>query len=535
MDSRRGATVFRAALPGMSTGAGQPWSLPGFDVQELLGYGATGEVWRAVDVATGEVVALKRLRPGADPAAVDALRTEAAVLRGLDTPHVVRLRAVVGEGSAAVLVLDHAAGGSLAGLLSRRGALDPGEVVTVAAPLAAALAAAHARGVVHGDVTPANVLFTATGMPLLSDLGLARLAGGSRERLDGTAEYLDPAVAAGAEPSAASDVWGLAAVCHHLLAGSPPHEGGSVPEVLAAGQDGARAPLGLLAPHAPRALVEVVEQALERDPAQRPDAAAFAAALRRAHAAAPVRLSGPKAAAPTPPVRSTHAVPRHAPPRAPARDRRLPRWALPAGAAAGLLVAAAALGWWLGRTAEPRPAASLPVASAAPATSAPFTSASSEPVSAASATSATSATSAAGAAPPSTTTPASARPTWERVLDGLDAARASAYEAGDVAALTAVYHAGSPGLAADAALLGALVRDGRHATGVRHELRSVAELEAGPGTAVLRVRDVLAGYEVRSADGAVVQRVPARGEATYRVELARTPAGWRIVQVRPET
>ena len=87
------------------------WSLPGYDVQSLVGFGATGEVWRARELATGDTVALKRLREGADPAAVEALRREASLLRTLDTPYVVRLRAVVGEGADAVLVLDHAPGG----------------------------------------------------------------------------------------------------------------------------------------------------------------------------------------------------------------------------------------------------------------------------------------------------------------------------------------------------------------------------------------------------------------------------------------
>ena len=102
----------------------------------MLGFGSSGEVWRARDLATGEDVALKRLRPGAGPDAVEALRREAAVLRTLDTPYVVGLRDVLGTGAEAVLVLDLAAGGSLATLLSRRGRLSPGEVVTVAAPLA---------------------------------------------------------------------------------------------------------------------------------------------------------------------------------------------------------------------------------------------------------------------------------------------------------------------------------------------------------------------------------------------------------------
>ncbi|HVF18793.1 MAG TPA: serine/threonine protein kinase, partial [Mycobacteriales bacterium] len=63
------------------------WSLAGYDVQALLGFGATGEVWRAREQATGETVALKRLKPGADLAAVEALRREASLLRSLDTPY----------------------------------------------------------------------------------------------------------------------------------------------------------------------------------------------------------------------------------------------------------------------------------------------------------------------------------------------------------------------------------------------------------------------------------------------------------------
>src|SRR4051794_35870031 len=178
------------------------WALPGYDVQGLIGYGATGEVWRARELATGEVVALKRLRPDAPESALVALRREASVLRSLETPYVVRLRAVLGEGAATVLVLDLAVGGSLATLLSRRGSLDPAEVVTVAAPLAQALATAHACGLVHGDVTPSNILFTAEGMPLLADLGLARLAGETLGSVDGTAGDVDPPVPGGGAPGA---------------------------------------------------------------------------------------------------------------------------------------------------------------------------------------------------------------------------------------------------------------------------------------------------------------------------------------------
>ena len=460
------------------------WSLPGYDVQELLGFGATGEVWRAVELATGEPVALKRLRPGAD---VDALRREAALLAGLDTPYVVRLRAVVDS----VLVLDHAAGGSLAGLLARRGALDPGEVVTIAAPLASALAAAHARGLVHGDVTPANVLFTADGMPLLSDLGLARLAGESLATVDGTAEYVDPAVAAGGSPDAAADVWSLAAVCHHLLAGAPPHGGSSVGDVLSSAVAGERAPLGLLAPTAPRALVEVVEAALVADPAARPDAAAFAGMLRRAHAVAPVRLTGGlPAAGPVPEVRPTHVVRVAA--TEPIGSRRPPVAVLVGVGAVLLLVLAAVGGWQLGRAGGAEAAGLPPVVSSA-----------------------------------------SAGPDWVAVLDGLDAARADAFVAGDVALLSAAYADGSAGMGADTALLAALGSRGETAHGLRHDVRSVEVLSVAAGSARLRVTDVLPAYEIRSVAGDLVAIGPARGERAFVVDLVRTPAGWRLTSVTP--
>lgn len=467
------------------------WSLPGYDVQSLLGFGATGEVWRAVDLATGETVALKRLREGADVEAVDALRREAALLSALDTPYVVRLRAVVGS----VLVLDHAAGGSLAALLARRGALDPGEVVTIAAPLAQALSAAHARGLVHGDVTPANVLFTADGMPLLSDLGLARLAGERLATVDGTAEYVDPAVAAGGEPDAAADVWALAAVCHHLLAGAPPHGGSSVGEVLSSAVAGERAPLGLLAPTAPRALVSVVEAALVADPAERPDAAAFAGMLRRAHAAAPVRLTGGlPAAGPVPEVRPTHVVrvAEAADPVAMRRRRPPTSWLVAAGAVL-LLAAAAASGWQLGRTGDAE-AAALPPVAASPSPAAD----------------------------------------WKAVLEGLDAGRASAFAAGDLALLREVWLPGSAGLAADTALLQDLGDRGQTAHGLRHEVRSVEVLEVAGDSARLHVVDVLAAYEIRDAAGDVVSDAAGRGERPFLVELSRTPAGWRLADVTPD-
>jgi hypothetical protein len=468
------------------------WSLPGYDVVDLIGAGATGEVWRGRDLDTGDTVALKRLRPGADPARLTALRREATLLRTLDTPYVVRLRDVIDD----VLVLDHAPGGSLSALLARRGPLDPGEVVTIAAPLASGLASAHAVGLVHGDVSASNVLFTADGMPLLTDLGVARLADDPGGEVHGTADYVAPDVAAGGIPGAASDVWALAALCHQMLAGTAPHDGETAPAVLFAAVQGARAPLGLLAPTAPRALVAAVEAGLARDPRKRPDAAAFASLLRRAHAASPVRLgAGPLA---PPPVRETHVVrPAPAGPQGPrhGRRRRALAWVPPPRALAvgalGLLVALAGLvGWWSGRAGTPA-AAAVPALSTGPASD--------------------------------------AAPDWPGILTELDAARTAAYRAGDPGALGAVWAPGSPGLRADTASLQALADRGQVVHGLRHTLRSVTAVPGEPTR--LLVVDVLSAHEVRDRAGTVVRMVPARSSASWELSMRDTDSGWRIESV----
>ena len=492
------------------------WALPGYDVQALLGYGGAGEVWRAVELASGDAVALKRLRPAADPAAVAALRREVLALQRLDTPYVVRLRGVVGEGASTVLVLDLATGGSLAALLARRGRLDPSEVVTLAAPLAQALAAAHAEGLVHGDVTPGNVLFTGDGMPLLADLGLARCAD-DRDAVEGTAEYVAPEVAAGALPHPASDVWALGAVVHHALAGCAPHEDTEAAAVLAAAADGSRAPLGLLAPTAPRPLVEAVERALATDPGLRPSAAELAALLRRAHAAAPIRLLG--VAAPEPAVRATHAVHSGAPllPE-PVALRRLSPRLLAAGAAAGLLLLAGGIGWAWGHGDGGADGAVLAAAVAPTPTPTPTPTRTPSPP----------------ADPASLARPAvPLGPDWRAVLTRLDALRAQALATGREALLQRVYVPGSPALAADLAALRGLEQAGERAVGVRHAISEVTALSATATSVRLRVVDTLRAYDVTDAQGRTVRREAGRSAAPFDVTLQRTAAGWRLAQISP--
>jgi hypothetical protein len=271
------------------------WRLRGYVVEQLLGRGSSGEVWRARVAATGEAVALKRIST-ADPEAVRRVRSEAALLTELDHPHLVRLHTLIPTGDASVLVLDLAEGGSLAQLLAARGRLTPGEVITAVAPVGAALAYLHRNGVVHGDVSAANILFLADGAPLLSDVGVARLTGDVSD-VHSTPAYVDPAVAAGCVPGPQSDVFMLGAVALHALTGQPPWPATTPQEALALAAQGRLEDVAarLAAAGVPEAMSAVLGRALSVDPHRRGTAADLALDLRHSGEPLAVELAAGRA------------------------------------------------------------------------------------------------------------------------------------------------------------------------------------------------------------------------------------------------
>ena len=518
---------------------GPTWSVPGYDVVELLGFGASGEVWLAWEVSSGEHVALKRLRTPQGLPGRDRLRREAAALAGVQHPHVVRLRTLVSAGEELVLVLDLAAGGSLSRVLATR-RLGAGEVVTVAVPLAEALATVHAQGLVHGDVTPANVLFTDDGRPLLSDLGVCGLVAESPSDLvsgttvvRGTPGFLDPALLAGVAAGPASDVHGLAAVCYAALTGTAPYDPGGR----------RRGRLRERVPTVPPALAELVESALDRDPGRRPDAPSFAGALFACCPAEPVALLAPPSRTTIGsgrevseldalthevlidgvPARLTGSPPPGDVGAADDRPRHAHRQRL--GERARAL---RAVGW--------RPVGGALVVmcalSMAVLTGMAWAGARGSD---AAAVGATKAASDARSVPTAAEARPLARPAaveWAAVLGRLDAIRSDAFARADAAVLSEVYAPDSPALRRDTALLRQLRRSRQTAHGVRLVARSVQVAEASPEQAVLDVVDVMPSYELVSADGAVTDQRPGRGAARWSVTLDLVAGQWRVLDVR---
>ncbi|MEV6951970.1 serine/threonine-protein kinase [Streptomyces sp. NPDC051183] len=259
--------------PGNSTVIGGRYRL-----QERLGRGGMGTVWRAADELLGRSVAVKELHVDAGGGSAGALR-EARVVAQIRHPHVVVVHDVVEHEGIPFIVMELVDGGSLADRLAGAGPLAPAEAARLGLALLGALGAAHDRGVLHRDVKPANVLLEAgTGRVVLTDFGIARLAGATTiseaGAFMGSPEYTAPERMQGGEAGPAADLWSLGALLCAAVTGESPFRRDSVGGILHAVVFGEIRPPAGLGP-----LVPVVRGLLERDPEQRLGAAEAARLL----------------------------------------------------------------------------------------------------------------------------------------------------------------------------------------------------------------------------------------------------------------
>ena len=228
-------------------------------------------VWQARDEQLDRVVAVKLLNTDRrSPDAVAQMLREGRVAGRLRHPHAISVYEVVEHDGKPCLVLEYLPSRSLAALIAERGALPPGVVAAVGRQVAAALAAAHAEGIVHRDVSTFNVLLAEDGIAKITDFGIARAVGEGTvtdaRLIVGTPAFLAPEVAAGEAATSASDVFSLGATLYAALEGTPPFGVDDNPYALLQ-----RVVRGEFEP--PRSggpLGEVLLRLLHRDAAQRP-------------------------------------------------------------------------------------------------------------------------------------------------------------------------------------------------------------------------------------------------------------------------
>jgi tetratricopeptide (TPR) repeat protein len=251
-----------------------------YRILALAGVGGMGMVYRAHDEQLDVDVALKVLRPevAADPGFRERFRKELLLARQVSHRNAVRIHDLGVAGDLLFLTMDYVPGRSLRALLEEDGPLAPRQAVAIARQLAAALAAAHAEGVVHRDLKPANVLVDEGGRAFITDFGVARsmTAAGPTQTgaIVGTPDYLSPEQARGEPVDGRSDVYALGILLFEMLSGRLPFAGDSYAERLAQRLGGEPRDLADLGVAAPARLRAVVRRCLQRKPARRYQGAA---------------------------------------------------------------------------------------------------------------------------------------------------------------------------------------------------------------------------------------------------------------------
>jgi serine/threonine protein kinase len=256
--------------------------LGGYTLLREIGRGTMGTVYLASSPGLDSVhVAIKRLPVFGSDEDMRRLRREAETMSELNHPHIMAVLDVIDDGNGIAFVMPFAEGGTLQQRL-QNGPLSEVEMVAVVAPIADALAFAHSRGILHRDVKPSNILFTSEGVPVLTDFGIARNSSQTNiTRTDiaiGTAGYLDPDLADGAEPSARSDQYALGVVAYESLLGKSPFVGATPLAVL---RHADRGDHELLDFATYGATARIIERSFHRNPQRRFNSLqGFAEALR---------------------------------------------------------------------------------------------------------------------------------------------------------------------------------------------------------------------------------------------------------------
>lgn len=247
-----------------------------YAVQEQIGAGGMGVVYRAVDRQTREDVAVKLLRPEAiasDHGLVERFKREATALQQLNHPSIIRVLDTLVEDDRHYIVMEYMPAGSLRDVLQHEGPMPIDRMLSITLDLADALTRAHRLDIIHRDLKPANVLLASDGTPRLTDFGVARIG-----KLDavtgtgmtlGTLDYLPPEILNGQAADARMDIWSFGVLLFEMVTGMRPFTGEAVGQVLTAIMTEMPPSIEELRPDCPIGLVDLIYRMLEKDPQAR--------------------------------------------------------------------------------------------------------------------------------------------------------------------------------------------------------------------------------------------------------------------------
>jgi len=203
-----------------------------YEIGDLIGSGAMGDVYRGTDTRTGQTVAIKALKSALverEPILLERFRREGDALRTLNHPNIVKMIDMVGWAGNYYMIMEYVPGGDLSALIDAAPEGMPVErALSIALDLADALTRAHRLNIIHRDLKPANILLADDGTPRLSDFGVAHFGEGATITASGviigTFAYLSPQACMGLPPDEQGDIWSFGVVLYEMLAGRRPFD-----------------------------------------------------------------------------------------------------------------------------------------------------------------------------------------------------------------------------------------------------------------------------------------------------------------------
>lgn len=246
-----------------------------YRIEELIGEGGMGTVYRAVDTILGRDVALKMLHPNliSQSTFFERFKNEAQILARLNHPNIATLHNFIQDQGDYFMVMEYIEGIDLEKRLKTRGPLSLNDAIAIAKQAIEGLTHAHHKGVFHRDLKPANLILTPDGQVKIMDFGIAKAVGSEKltqvNRLVGTLEYIAPELLKGEEPSIQSDLYALGVVVYELLTAKMPFQATTDYDLMQQIINDKPIDIQKRAKEVPKEIWEIIKKLLDKKPKAR--------------------------------------------------------------------------------------------------------------------------------------------------------------------------------------------------------------------------------------------------------------------------